>query len=268
MVDPAVGTRWSLLAVDADTGDVLVEHEPALVLRTASVAKLLLLAEVAARLADGSADPVPVLARDSGPAVRDSGLWQSLEAPALSRSDCAVLVAAVSDNLATNVLLADVGIDAVRSRARSLGLERLELLDHVRDERTPGLPETLSVGCAEEWVRFLLLAHRGDLVSPGVSERVLSWMALSTDHSLVPATWHLDPLAGADQPSGVRFRGKTGSDDGVRADVGLLTRGPHTVAWAAIANWPPTSPTQEAVYDEMWDLGRLLTTHLSGRSAR
>lgn len=264
MEQPSTVLRWSLLALDADTGEVLASRHPDRVLRTASVAKLLLLTEVAARVTSGTADPAAPLARDSGPAVQDSGLWQALTASTLSRADCAALVAAVSDNQATNVLLADVGLDAVRSRTRSLGLSTLDLLDFVRPRRTPDLPETLSTGSAQEWARFLLAAHRGDLVSAEVSDTVLGWMALSADHGLVAAPWHLDPLAGADQPSGVTFRGKTGSDDGIRADVGLLTRDHRTVAWAAVVNWPPSAPPPPEVYDEMAALGRLLAAHLDG----
>ena len=36
---------------------------------------------------------------------------------------------------------------------------------------------------------------------------------------------------------------KTGTDYGVRADVGAVTSGGRTVTWAAIANWDPTPGT-------------------------
>jgi beta-lactamase class A len=57
------------------------------------------------RRASGRSTP---LARTAEDPVVDSGLWQHLAAEALSAGDLAVLVGAVSDNLATNTLLRHV----------------------------------------------------------------------------------------------------------------------------------------------------------------
>src|SRR6195952_5909932 len=78
----------------------------------------------------------------------DMGLWQHLQVPTLPVADLAILVGATSDNLATNVLLRRVGIDAVRARGEALGLSRTFLLDSVRDYRGPDDAPHFSVGSA------------------------------------------------------------------------------------------------------------------------
>lgn len=262
--------EWSIRIVDADTAEELHAYEPDRSLRTASVAKLLLLTEVAARLEEDPSSAEALLTRDLGPAVADSGLWQALAVPALPRADVASLVAAVSDNLATNVLLADVGLEAVRNRAASLGLQELQLLDFVRDDRTPDQPPTLSRGCAGQWAELLTRAHQGAMVDGQVSARLLDWMSLSVDLSMVAAPWHLDPLIGAVREP--RLFNKTGSDRGVRADVGLRTGPGRTVAWAVIANWAEPEGQEEesrevvdAVYAELAELGTRIEEWAFGR---
>lgn len=67
----------------------------------------------------------------------DSGLWRHLHAGSLPLADVATLVGATSDNLATNVLLREVGLESVRARTEQLSLLRTALLDLVRDSRGP-----------------------------------------------------------------------------------------------------------------------------------
>ena len=49
------GARWSVRVSDVDGGDVLASHEPDALLPTASVGKVFLLIEVAARVERGRA---------------------------------------------------------------------------------------------------------------------------------------------------------------------------------------------------------------------
>ena len=120
---------YTLLAVDG-TGRVLARTGDVDRVRpVASVGKLLLLGHVATLLDRGALDPAEQLARESTEFVADSGLWQHLDAPSLSVLDCCRLVAAVSDNLATNVLFTRVGVDAVRAYTDALGVAPYELLD-------------------------------------------------------------------------------------------------------------------------------------------
>ena len=216
--------EWSVSAIDARTGDVLVEESADRELPCASLGKILVLIEAARRIHAGSLDPDQLLGRAPEDAVGDSGLWQDLRASLLPAADLCVLVGAVSDNLATNVLLRTLGLDAVSATARAIGLEGVTLHDQVRDKRGPGHPAHLATASARGLTRLFARLHRGEIVSPAVSETVLGWLAANSDLSMVASAWGLDPLAHrpADRPHLALFN-KTGTDRGVRAEAGLVT---------------------------------------------
>lgn len=187
---------------------------------------MLLLIEVSARLTEGSLMPLAPLSKQSVERVGDSGLWQHLQIDALPVHDVASLVGATSDNLATNVLLTHVGLDSVRRRAEALGLSRTVLLDLVRDERGPDDAPQLSVGSTAELSWLFAALTRGQVVDSITSNRVLGWLSLNTDLSLVASAWALDPLAHRQGDHGLVLVNKTGTDAGVRAEAGVL-RGPR-----------------------------------------
>lgn len=240
---PVDGVSWSV-HVQSDSGEVLWQHEPDRALPGASLGKLVLLAEVAERLAkDGVASNLE-LRRTDDDTVRDSGLWQSMTIDALPAADLALLVGAVSDNLATNVLLRWVGRDAVAERGRRLGLERTALHDRVRDHRGPGDPATLSTVTARELVHIIRVL---DGVEPGLSPEAATllrdWLAAGCDLSMAAAAFDLDPLAHRDVDRGLLLVNKTGTDDGVRGEAGRLrSRTTGAVAYAAVASWDASGP--------------------------
>ncbi|GGU26184.1 serine hydrolase [Nocardioides albus] len=220
-------TEWSILAVDTGSGETLVESAPELLLPTASVGKLFLLHHLA-ELLDG--DPSlarQLLRKGTVDPVADSGLWQHLDVPALTVADCARLVGAVSDNLATNVLLDHVGLAPVQAVAERLAPGGSMLNDSVRDVRRPEDPPMLSVGCAADWVTYFRTPH----------PTVLSWLAPSTDLSMVASAFGLDPLAHNEQDRDLQVWSKTGTDEGVRAEVGLLDVGGRRAAYAVICRF-------------------------------
>jgi beta-lactamase class A len=217
------GVRWSISVPGR------AEHEPGRRLRTASIGKLLLLIEVARGIEDGSLDPGELLSKDPALAVADSGLWQHLAVGALPLADVAVLIASVSDNYATNVMLARVGLPAVRRTAARLHLHETELLDFVRNKRASHHPPTLSTGAAGELAGLMQHIARRTLLTRAVSERMDTWMATSVDLSMVASGFGDDPLAHT-----TTVRNKTGTDDGIRADVGFI----GDQAYAVLANYP------------------------------
>lgn len=233
-------------------------------LRTASVGKILLLIELAAQLEAGTLDQHQLLATNTLPAVSGSGFLQYLEVPELSIRDLAVLVAAASDNHATNLLLARVGLDQVGLRAGSLGLRATGLHDMVRDQRGEDTPPTLSTGSALELAGLAAAVAAGSLVSEQVSQQLCSWLATNADTSLVAAAFDLDPLEHAGQAeAGVSLWNKTGTDQGVRADVGWVRLSHRSVAYAAIANWPGGSTdATPAVLAGMREIGVSIKEHL------
>jgi beta-lactamase class A len=220
------GAQVSARVIDLKSGRALFSVDDHVVLPTAHVGKVLLLVEVAARLDAAVQSKFDLLDRTPDDLVGDSGVWQYLHAPSLPLTDLAALVAATSDNLATNVLLRAVGLDAVRARAEALGLKRTALLDRVRDRRGPDDAPQLSVGSAAELTTLFARIARGEAVNRAVSSRVSDWLALNADLSMVASAFALDPLAHVRSDHGLSLLNKTGSDRGIRSEAGVL-RGPR-----------------------------------------
>ena len=228
--------RWSV-CVRTGEGTVLAQANPAEVLPTASIGKLLLLLELGRRLEAEPALAGRILDRRTVEPVGEAGLWQHLRTDALPVVDAAVLVASFSDNLATNVLADLVGLDAVTGLGRSLGFQRIRLLDIVRQVRDPAVhPPHLSVGSADELSELMARMAGRTLVSAAVSQQLEEWLATDADLSMVAGAFGLDPLAHVEADLGLLLRHKTGTDAGTKAEVGLL-RGGTAVAYAAIAAW-------------------------------
>jgi beta-lactamase class A len=257
--------RWSVCLLDAGTGDVLAEHDADRLLPTASVAKLFALVELAARLEAGELLLDLLLDRRDVAPVHDSGLWQHLRVDTLPVEDVAVLVASVSDNLATNVLLDLLGLERVQQRAGGLAPGGSTLHDLVRDVRGSGDPPVLSTGCARDWAGFFADLHHGDVVSPEVSARVLGWTAANADLSMVAAAFDLDPLAHQEADLGLRLWSKTGTDTGVRADVGLVRADGRAVAYAVLCVWEEVGrpATRRAVLAAMRAVGDRIQSFLN-----
>src|SRR5690606_25369330 len=114
----------------------------------------------------------------------------------------------------------------------SIGLTRTALLDIVRDQRGPDDAPQLSVGSTAELAWLFGALARGQIVDATVSQRVLDWLSLGTDLSLVASAFGLDPLAHRQPDHDIQLINKTGTDTGVRSEAGVIF-GPRTaVAYA------------------------------------
>lgn len=227
------GAHVSANVVDLNTGLVVCAIDDRIVLPTASVGKVLLLIEVSARLTARDFSGYGILDKAPRELVSDSGLWQHLQAPSLPVADLGALVGATSDNLATNVLLNQIGLDAVRARTESLGLTRTALLDLVRETRGPDDAPQLSVGATAELSWLMGALYRGQVVDQVTSRRVVGWLSLNNDLSMVASAFGLDPLSHRSVDHGIQLVNKTGTDAGVRSEVGIL-HGPRTTVSYAV----------------------------------
>lgn len=226
------GAQVSASVLELDSQRTLLAIDERIVLPTASIGKILLLIEVSARLTERDFSGYGILDKTPRDAVGDSGIWQHLQAPSLPVADLATLVGATSDNIATNVLLHQVGLPAVRARTESLGLLRTALLDLVRDSRGPDDAPQLSVGSTAELTWLFGALARGEIVDHLTSSRVLGWLSLGSDLSMVASAFGLDPFAHRGVDHGLLLVNKTGADNGVRSEAGIL-RGPRgAVAYA------------------------------------
>ena len=264
-LDPRV--RWSIRLLDASSGEVLADRTPDLVCETASVGKVFLLIEVASRLEAGALAPDQPVPIPDEHRVADSGLLYLLRDQRLCVVDMALLVGAVSDNLATNALLSLCGLDAVRQVAPRLGYRDTTLLDYIRNERTPDLPWTPSHGTGAELADLMRRLGEGDIVSPAVSAQVLAWLGADTDTSMVASALLLDPLSHLEpEYQGMVLRHKTGTTSVTRVDVGHLSGPAGAVAYAVCANWRGVDADLRApVLDVMAQIGESLRRRVTAR---
>lgn len=257
--------RWSILVQRLDSATPLLEVDADQVCATASIGKVLLLITAAERIESGALDAAARLSRSAVDPVADSGVWQHLDVQELSVTDVCGLVGATSDNLATNVLISCVGLDQVAETGRHLGMLQTALNDIVRDHRLPEHPSALSSGSARDLVRLCRMLGDADGVSPGAAGMVTGWLSTNADLSMVASAFGLDPLAHVDIDRGIELWNKTGTNDGVRCDIGLVRHGGATVAYAALANWSPEAqydPARDEVLMTMRRIGRLIGTSL------
>lgn len=231
----------------------------------ASVGKLILLAEVARRLEAGEVGGGEPLRRTDEDAVADSGLWQHLGLEALTVLDACALIGGVSDNLATNVLLRHVGLPAVAAAGEALGLRSTVLLDRSRDIRLPSDPPRLASGSAAELVGLIARIARDELPWPGVGARIAGWLRLNTDLSMVAAAFGFDPLAHVEPDRGLSLVNKTGTNRGVRVDVGSVATSGRTVDYAVLAAWDDVADpgARDAVLATMRAIGDAIRIELT-----
>jgi len=264
-----VGLEWSYCVLDRH-GGVVDECDADRLHPTASIGKVFLICEIAEQVAAGHLDPHQPVERGHSLAVADSGLWQHLSQGSLALADACVLVAAVSDNWATNVLIDLIGLEPIAARAEALGCVDSRLHDRVRDVRTVDDHPTLSTGTARELAevarRIHLSAAGGEVsgMSSAAARMVEGWLLTGVDLSLVAAPFRLDPLAHASGPvmGPVMLWSKTGSDNGVRADMGAVWGDSDMAAYAAIATWGPGVDGLADAFDRMHGVGAQLASRM------
>ncbi len=234
-----------------------VNHDACM--KIASVGKLLLLIEVARQCDVGDMAGTEVLFRDPLLEVADSGLWQHLHTDRLPIHDLCVLTASVSDNVAANILLQRVGFERLNDLGAALGLTSTALLDYVRKQRGPNDVPTLSTGSGAELSALMVKIARNELLSQKVSEQLRTWLAAGVDLSMVASAFGFDPLAHTEPDRGYSIVNKTGTDAGIRADVGTLSRHSSQLSYAVIANWEAGKPDlRDTVLATMHTIGARL----------
>lgn len=250
------GARVSASVIDLNSGKTLLAIDDRIVLPTASIGKILLLIEVSARMTSREFSAFGLLDKTVRDSVGDSGIWRHLQAPSLPVADLAALVGATSDNLATNVLLREVGLASVRARTESLGLTRTALLDLVRDDRGPDDAPQLSVGSTAELSWLFGALARNEIVDALTSQRVMGWLSLNSDLSMVASAFGLDPLSHRGTDHDTLLVNKTGSGTGVRAEAGAIRGARRAVAYAATVQFVDGGiPVRLRVLDAMRTFG-------------
>lgn len=243
------GINWSI-DIRQD-GVTVATHEPARVLNTASVGKIFVLWAVAEAFDEGTMESISCVVSREDDMVADSGLWQHMPHQEMTIESLCVLVAAVSDNLATNTLIRLLGLSRIQEVSDRLGYPNTRMLDRIRETRSSDDPPAPSSGNAGDLAGLM---HRIGLQAGPVESRLAGWLALNTDLSMVASAWNFDPLAHSGNVGQRSFFNKTGTDEGVRADVGYLAKGGSNWSYAVLANCDEASGASLAM-DGMREIG-------------
>ena len=208
----SVAVRW------LDSGDTLCLNET-MPFVAASVIKLPVMIAAFAASAAGKLDfsaPVPLRTEDKLPSCGVLKAMHSGLVPTVA--DLCSLMITVSDNTAANLMIRLVGIDAVNAcmaqyGARDSCLRRL-LFD--ADASAKGIENTVT---AADMLLLLQKLYAGQVVSPQASTRMLDILADQRLNGKMPF-W---------LPPGTRCAHKTGEDNGITHDVGIVYA-PHPFA--------------------------------------
>ncbi len=139
--------------------------------------------------------------------LMDAGLQPTIR-------DVATLMTVISDNTATNMLIDILGIDNINQHIQSLGMQSTRLNRKVFAPNTPAcLPWGLGVTTAEDVVRLLTHIATGQIGTPATNQWLRQLLAAQQDRvgfpRALPAGWH--------------YAGKTGSDEDLKNDCGIIT---------------------------------------------
>lgn len=151
--------------------------------------------------------------------------------------DLCVLMIILSDNTATNLLIDRLGIGRVNEAMRALGLAQTTLRRRLFDGEAAarGLENQIT---AREMGRLLKLLYAGKCVSPRADEAMLSILRDQRLNGKIPFYLHGVPIAH-----------KTGEDDGVTHDVGVVYAA-HPVVMCFASNHTDV-PAFERLIQEM-----------------
>ena len=143
----------------------------------ASVVKVLVAVEVESRMADGRLEATTrVTVGNAERTVGPVGLSLLADPVQVSLRDLSVLMLTLSDNAATDALLAQVGLDAVNATGRRLGLR-----DTVLASDIGGLIESIAVDVGfEDWAAYVAWRRSGIDVATALT-RLSRARALSED---------------------------------------------------------------------------------------
>jgi beta-lactamase class A len=206
-------------ALDLTSGDEIGRLERQ-AFPTASTIKLAILYELFRQADEGTLaldTPAPL---DRSKVAGGDGILKSLGTPSLTLRDHAVLMMALSDNTATNILIDAVSMNAVGARMTALGVPGIRLRRKMMDGAAAARGDE-NLGSPRDFVLLLRALHAGDGLRPDTHRQMLSVMEAGT------AGWIRRGV-----PSGVQVLNKLGTLEGVRVDAAIVRAGhrPYAVA--------------------------------------
>jgi beta-lactamase class A len=203
------------------TGETIAYRSDSKV-QTASVIKVPILVELLTQAQEHRLSLQDVIACTEANRVEGAGILQNLGAGLhLTVRDAAVLMIVLSDNTATNMVIDKIGVAAVNSRMRALGLKETTLYKKVFQPATEPLPEEqkkwgLGVTTPAEMLALMEKIYRREAAGAAACEEMITIMKRQTDRDQIPRY-----LVGPAWDK-VVVANKTGALDRVRNDIGIV----------------------------------------------
>lgn len=217
----------ALAAKNLTTGRLLAFHADQKC-PTASVIKLPILAHTVLLAREGALSLEETVTLTDADQTPGAGILSHLSAGLkITLRDACMLMIALSDNTATNLILDRVGIEGVNARMRALGLTQTKLFRKVYSADPPVSAENrrygLGVTTPREMLRLLTLIYEGRVGDPDACALIRHFLGAQQYRDGIPRLL----------PSDYLFQGKSGAVDRVRNDVGyVIVPGGPTVALA------------------------------------
>lgn len=177
----------------------------------ASVIKLPIMAEFFYQMAEGRIDGGSLVSIGAEDKLPSCGALNYLhDGLTVTMLDLCTLMIILSDNTATNLLIRKLGMEAINRRMRDLGLAHSSLTRLLFDGEAQkrGLENRVS---AEDMGRFFSLLYEGKVVGRDPSDQMLAILKNQRLNGKMPFFLHGVPMAH-----------KTGEDDGISHDVGIV----------------------------------------------
>jgi beta-lactamase class A len=192
---------------------------------TASMIKILILFELVRQCARGQAqmwERITLRGRDK---TLGSGLLLDFDEGAnLTLRDLAVMMMAISDNTATNILIDRLGLHAINEACREGGMQDTELRNKVDFDLIRESNDNLAVGTPRDFCDFLTALYRNELMPQPYVEQMLGIMRIQKYMNLTLRRYlPYDPYAFEfGHPQETWIASKTGGLSGVRCEAGLI----------------------------------------------
>lgn len=193
------------------TGNTVAYQEDK-ILYAASVIKLPLMIEAFRQFEAGELDPSRPVTVQKAHKVPSCGILTYLhDGVTVTVLDLVTLSIIVSDNTATNLLIDLLGIDSVNRALEAFGISHTRLRRKMFDMESAsrGIQNTITAG---EIGKLLEKLYWGEAVSPGASRQMIQILKNQQLNGKMPFLF----------TEAVDIAHKTGEDDGITHDVGII----------------------------------------------
>jgi beta-lactamase class A len=254
-----------LYAKNLDTGEIYSFNGDERV-RTASTIKIAVMIEAFARVAEGKAKWTDELVLTKAARYGGSGILPEMDdGLRLTLQDCVRLMMVLSDNTATNMVLDQLGTDAVNARMESLGFKATRIMRRVGgggESKEGKLGDNLKrfgLGATSprEMVEIMEKLERGEIVSKDASKQMIDLMKREQGRNSIGRSMPNVPLAS-----------KYGALDALRSCVAILYTKQGKIAVAITVDEMPEViwSVDNPAYLLMSRLSEILVTGLTAKA--